>query len=108
MKNGIGSVAGWPWLPGIGLDAVGVAEPPARAAVGDQVAGLRAQPQVGRPVAESTPSVASAICSHRRPVRPRGPRRAGPVEEVGAAVVGDLDVAGEQRVGLERRCRLIS
>ncbi len=29
--------------------------------------------------------------------------RAGPVEEVGAAVVGDLHVAGEQRVGVERR-----
>ena len=99
-KNGIGSVAGWPWLPGIGLGSRRVAEPPARLAVDDQVSRLGTQPQVGGQVARQHARHSPDDLTHPGHGGPVGVRP-GPVEQVGATVLRDLHAAGEQRVGLE-------
>ena len=84
---------------------VGVAEAPPRPAERDDLAGLGPQPQRpgrARSTAARTPGGARAIADHPlHRVRLRG-GRAGPVEEVGAAVVGDLHASGQQRVLVER------
>ena len=82
MKNGIDRVAGWPWLPGIGLevDRVRVAEAPARLAEDDDVAGLgtEAEPARRSGVAASTPGWSLAIARIRSIASDRC--AAGPVQ----------------------------
>ena len=83
---------------------VRLAEPPAGLAEDNDVAGLGAEPQ---PLLAAVVGGEHAGGGLRDLLHPldRGAAlagRAGPVEEVGAAVVGDRHLAREQRVGLQR------
>ena len=66
MKNGIDRVAGWPWLPGIGLLVIGLGSEKRQPAWQNTTTSPDSGPSrshgVRRSQAFSTPGVASAIC----------------------------------------------
>ena len=80
MKNGIGRVAGWPWLPGIGLEVSGSGSLNRQPGLAedDDVAGLGAEPQPRRRRSwvASTPGWPRAISRIRRDRRVRAGRPA--------------------------------
>ncbi len=90
---------------------VGLREPPAGLAVHDDLARLRAEPQPLRAtvVGDQHAGLSLGHLPHPAHGAVAVTSRPGPVEEVGAAVLGHRDLAGQERVVVQRaRSRLIT